>query len=59
MPAPLFMASTAFLDSEPKDIEEMFISEISAGWVQSGPPIRTVGICSGGFTGAVECSRNS
>ena len=59
MPAPLFMATTALAESEPKDIEEMFISEMSAGCVQSGPPMRTVGGSSGAFTGAEEWRRNS
>ena len=59
MPAPLFMASTALAESEPKDIEEMFIRDRSYGCEQSGPPMRTVGGSAGGFTGADECRRNS
>lgn len=53
------MACTALAESEPKDIEEMFIREMSTGWRQSGPPMRTVGASAGAFTGADECSRNS
>ena len=53
------MAVTALAEREPKDMEEMFISEMSTGRRQSGPPIRTVGGSSGGLTGAVECNRNS
>ncbi len=59
MAAPLFMASTAFLDREPKLMEEMFSSEASYGCLQSGPPRRTRCSLSGAALGATDWTKYS
>ena len=59
MAAPLFRERTAFLDSEPKLIEDTFSMEMEYGLVQSLPPTSARGGSAGSSTGAMECTRCS